>query len=112
MIKIGGRFLCSSAEGIREACLEGVGIALLSYWDVADGISSGALKIVSLTDATPLDLPIWALMPTSRHVPLRVRRFLDCLATSLNAHDPAHEWLGLNEKSSSLGDVETNAHTP
>jgi DNA-binding transcriptional LysR family regulator len=92
MVRIEGRFLCSSAEGVREACLEGLGIALLSYWDVVETITSGVLQRIRLLDSEPQDLPIWALIPTSRHVPLRVRRFLELLSDYLATSEPSGGW--------------------
>lgn len=87
MIPGEGRFSCTSAEGIRAACLEGLGLTLLTQWDVAQELSDGSLAAVVLEDAIPQALPIWALMPTSRYVPLRVRAFLDALAKHLNEGD-------------------------
>jgi DNA-binding transcriptional LysR family regulator len=92
MVRIDGRFLCSSAEGVREACLKGLGIALLSYWDVVDPISSGVLQRIRLLDSEPQNLPIWAVIPTSRHVPLRVRRFLELLSDHLATSEPSEGW--------------------
>ncbi|HBO6206959.1 TPA: LysR family transcriptional regulator [Pseudomonas aeruginosa] len=85
MTQVQGRFSCTSAEGIRAACMMGQGLTLLTQWDVAQELSSGTLVSLVLEDAAPQALPIWAMMPTSRYVPIRVRAFLDALTAHLNA---------------------------
>lgn len=80
---IPGRFACSSAEGVKEACLHGMGLAMLSYWDVEAEVATGRLLPLSLADAEAQNLPIWALMPSSRNVPTRVRLLIDELRQRL-----------------------------
>lgn len=82
-VKVSGRFACTSAEGNRSACLQGIGITLMTRWGIEEEIALGDLEVIELADATPDDLPLWALMPGSRHVPRRVRVFLDALVERL-----------------------------
>ncbi len=77
--KIGGRFSANSIEGIHQACVGGLGIALLSRWEAADDVATGALREVRLADAEPEALAIWALYPTRRMVPAKVRLFIQSL---------------------------------
>ncbi|OAP38250.1 LysR family transcriptional regulator [Sinorhizobium glycinis] len=83
--RLQSRFSSTSIEGCHAACLAGAGIALLSDWNVADDLSSGRLARVTLEDAEPETLAIWAVYPTSRFVPPKVRVFIDALASALKA---------------------------
>jgi len=84
-LRLQSRFSSTSIEGCHAACLAGAGIALLSDWNVADDLSSGRLTRVTLEDAKPETLAIWAVYPTSRLVPPRVRAFIDALVSALKA---------------------------
>ena len=84
-VKIGGRFTASTIEGVHQACIGGLGIALLSEWMAREGLLSGALEEVRLTDAAPEMLTIWAVYPTRRMVPAKVRLFIDALWDALSA---------------------------
>lgn len=82
-VRIEGRFTSSSIEGVHEACRRGLGLALLSYWDVKDELAAGRLASVALGDAEPQDLSIWALYPTARYAPPKLRVFLAALERGL-----------------------------
>ncbi|MGF7483540.1 LysR substrate-binding domain-containing protein [Providencia sp. SP181] len=82
-IGVPGNFACNSAEGVKAACTQGIGLALLSQWDVQKAVEAGALVRVTLEDATPQNLPIWALFPTAKCVPARVRVLIDLLERTL-----------------------------
>jgi DNA-binding transcriptional LysR family regulator len=82
-VRIDGRFQCSSIEGVRTACLQGLGLALLTYWDVRAELGNGSLVAIALRDAHPQQLSIWAVLPTRKYVPRRVRVFLEALEHSL-----------------------------
>lgn len=88
-IPVPGNFACSSAEGVKEACIQGMGLAMLSYWDVEKEVETGTLVPVSLVDATPQNLPIWALFPTAKRVPARVRALIELLEQTLSAGQPS-----------------------
>lgn len=82
-VRISGRFASSSIEAVHALCLSGQGLALLSDWDVAEELSSGALVPVSLDAALPQELAIWAVYPSSRLVPPKLRCFVAALETAL-----------------------------
>ncbi len=84
-LRLQSRFSSTSIEGCHAACLAGAGITLLSDWNVADDLSSGRLTRVTLEDAKPETLAIWAVYPTSRLVPPKVRVFIDALVSALKA---------------------------
>ena len=81
--KIAGRFTASSVEALHQACLGGLGIALLSAWDAKEELAAGELVEVPLQDAGPEALPIWAVYPTARLVPPKVRLFIAALEARL-----------------------------
>lgn len=81
--RIKGRLAASSVDAVHAACVAGAGLALLTYWDVAQDLASGALKTVALADAEPDLLAVWAVLPTRQHIPARVRRFIDALKADM-----------------------------
>lgn len=85
---IRGRLSASSVDAERAACLAGAGLAQLTYWDVAADLAEGALVEVSLRDAEPDRLAIWAVLPTRHHMPLRVRRLVDELKSDFASAGP------------------------
>jgi DNA-binding transcriptional LysR family regulator len=73
-----GRVDCSDGAVLHAWCLQGLGIAWRSTWEVAGDIAQGAL--VSLLDefAAPPN-GIYAMVPQRKHLPLRVRLWIDFL---------------------------------
>lgn len=82
-VKIDGRFSSSSIEAVHAACAHGMGLALLSSWDVDEDVRSGDLRIISLRDAKPQELAISVVYPTSRMVPRKVELFIQTLSRRL-----------------------------
>lgn len=83
-LKVDGRLVCCSADGVRTACLQGLGIALMTKWDFAEEIASGEITVIELEDAVPQSLPIWALWPSSKYQPQRVRALIEALQERLS----------------------------
>ncbi len=77
-------FSANSVEAVRTASKQGLGLAMLTYWDVRDDLEDESLLLVELEDATPEQLCITAVLPTRQQVPHRVRVFLDVLEASLS----------------------------
>lgn len=77
--KIDGRFSANSIEGLLQGCIGGLGIANLSVWFVRDELNKGTVRRVELEDSIPAPLNVWAVYPTSRMVPTKVRLFVDAL---------------------------------
>lgn len=82
-----GSFSANSVEAVRTASKQGLGMAMLTYWDVRNELAEGTLVLVTLADAIPEQLSITAVLPTRQHVPHRVRTFIEHLAKALD-HDP------------------------
>ena len=81
--KVSGRFSANSIEAIFEACLGGLGIANLSRWYVEPAFREGKLVRIVLEDAQPESLAVWAVFPTSRLIPAKVRKFVEALEAEL-----------------------------
>ena len=78
-VDVKGRFLVNSSEGVREAVLSGLGVAVIPVWAFRDEIASG--RVTVLLDAfEPKRLPIHAVYPSRRFVPAKVRAMIDYLA--------------------------------
>ncbi len=82
-LSVDGRFSGSNVEGVRALCVAGSGIAQLSEWDVREELASGELVALELEDAQPQMLGVWALFPTTRHLPARVSVFVAALRQAM-----------------------------
>jgi DNA-binding transcriptional LysR family regulator len=80
---IGGRFTADSVEALHQACLEGLGIARLSRWNVREDLAGGRLVAVPLSSLTLPDHGVWAVLPTRQFVPAKVRLFLEAFSAHL-----------------------------
>jgi DNA-binding transcriptional LysR family regulator len=78
-IRVSGPLKATSLEAIRSACLEGAGVAMMSYWDVSERIDSGDLERIELPDAKLGDLGIWAVYPSRQHLPRRLHALVEAL---------------------------------
>ncbi|MBP2261979.1 DNA-binding transcriptional LysR family regulator [Pseudomonas sp. BP8] len=85
-VRAEGSFSANSVEAVRSASKQGLGLSMLTYWDVRDDLASGDLQLIELKDACPEELYITALLPSRQHVPHRVRIFLDRLEAFLKLH--------------------------
>src|ERR1700679_2434533 len=84
-VRISGPLSASTVDAVRAACIAGVGIAMLTYWDVNKQIGGGELQRIVLADVKPLEIGIWAVFPTRTQMPARVRAFIDALRDRLLA---------------------------
>ncbi|WP_299472697.1 LysR family transcriptional regulator [uncultured Roseibium sp.] len=83
-IKTTGNFSSSSAEAITEAALSGLGIARKCTWEIADQLSSGALRPMLGSYSVSPFWKVFAVRPPSRLPSARVRAFTDFLESKLN----------------------------
>ena len=81
-IRVGGRFSVNNPRSIRQAVLEGQGIAVTPLWLISDYIKTGQLKTI-LDEYTPTSLEISAVYPERRFVPAKVSYFIDYIRTKL-----------------------------
>lgn len=77
-VKVGGNMECTDGAVLHAWCLEGHGLAWRSWWEVGQEIASGRLVTV-LDDFQAPPIGIHAVFPQRKHLPLRVRLFIDHL---------------------------------
>ena len=76
-----GRVDCSDGQVLHDWCLRGLGIAWRSTWEVEHEVTSGALRSVLDDFAAPPN-GIFAVFPHAKHLPLRVRLWIDFIKHS------------------------------
>ncbi|MDB5954652.1 LysR family transcriptional regulator [Ramlibacter sp.] len=69
---------CSDGQVLHDWCLQGWGIAWRSTWEVDQEIADGRLVEVLAAYAAPAN-GIYAVFPQRKHLPLRVRLWIDFL---------------------------------
>ena len=89
-LRPGGRLDCSDGQVLHEWCLRGLGIAWRSTWEVEHDVAAGRLVAVLDDYAAPPN-GIYAVFPQRKHLPLRVRLWIDFLKQTYG--DPAY-WAG------------------
>jgi DNA-binding transcriptional LysR family regulator len=85
-----GRLDCSDGQVLHEWCLRGLGLAWRSTWEVESDVSAGRLQVVLEDFAAPPN-GIYAVFPQRKHLPLRVRLWIDFIKHSYG--DPKY-WSG------------------
>lgn len=81
-----GRMDCSDGQVLHDWCLGGHGIAWRSTWEVATQIKSGQLVSV-LDDFAAAPNGIYAVFSQRKHLPLRLRLWIDFLKDRYAQHD-------------------------
>jgi DNA-binding transcriptional LysR family regulator len=77
-LKPAGPLDCSDGQVLHDWCLQGWGIAWRSTWEVEQEIADGRLVEVLSGFAAPPN-GIYAVFPQRKHLPLRVRLWIDFL---------------------------------
>jgi DNA-binding transcriptional LysR family regulator len=77
-----GGFDADDGEAMRIAATNGLGIAQILYRSVRDDLTAGRLRLV-LRDVPLASVPVNALHSYARLVPIRVRKFVDFVASTL-----------------------------
>ena len=85
-----GRIDCSDGQVLHAWCRQALGIAWRSTWEVEGDIAAGTLVPLLEAFAAPPN-GIYAVFPQRKHLPLRVRLWIDFLKH--NYRDPAY-WQG------------------
>jgi DNA-binding transcriptional LysR family regulator len=75
---VSGRFDADDGDVLTEWALQGAGIALKPYWEVADHLNRGELEVV-LSEFPPEEVSLTLLYPNKHLLPARVRVFADFL---------------------------------
>lgn len=77
-IKVDGSFECNDGAVLHDWALKSRGLAWRSLWEVGADVREGRLvTVLDAWQAPPMG--IYAVFPQRRHLPLRVRLFIDLL---------------------------------
>jgi DNA-binding transcriptional LysR family regulator len=85
-LKCGGPVDCSDGQVLHDWCLADCGIAWRSTWEVQGDIAAGRLVEVLADFAAPPN-GIYAVFPQRKHLPLRVRLWIDFLKHNYSQPD-------------------------
>jgi DNA-binding transcriptional LysR family regulator len=77
-LKVAGNMVCNDGEVLHDWALDGKGLAWRSMWEVGSHIEAGKLVTV-LDDYAAPGNDIHAVFAQRRHLPLRIRAFVDFL---------------------------------
>jgi DNA-binding transcriptional LysR family regulator len=83
-VRVTGALECNDGAVLHEWSLAGRGLAWRSIWEVGADLKAGRLVTV-LDDFAAPDNAIHAVFPQRRHLPLRVRMFIDYLKNTYGA---------------------------
>lgn len=81
-VAVSGRMTVSAAEGVREAVLADLGVAVASEWMFADELKSGKVCAV-LKDWILPPIELWAVFPAGRMVSAKARAFVGFVEETL-----------------------------
>ena len=85
-VRVRGSIHANYGEPLRHAALLGQGISMHPTYMVMQDVQAGRLKNI-LVDFKPADVDIYAVFPSRRNLPVRVRTFLDFLKVWFQAPD-------------------------
>jgi DNA-binding transcriptional LysR family regulator len=80
-VRVGGRIQCNNGEAICNIAVAGLGVVAQPDFIVAPYLETGALERV--LPAYEMGMAgVYAIQPSRRYAPLKIRRFVDQLATA------------------------------
>jgi DNA-binding transcriptional LysR family regulator len=82
-----GALDCSDGQVLHDWCLQGLGLAWRSTWEVESEVAAGQLQVVLEDYAAPPN-GIFAVFAQRKHLPLRVRLWIDFI--KLRFGDPKY----------------------
>ena len=86
-LRTSGPLDCSDGQVLHDWCLQGLGIAWRSTWEVEAEVADGRLQVLLQDFAAPPN-GIYAVFPQRKHLPLRVRLWIDFIKHTYG--DPAY----------------------
>lgn len=86
-VRVGGRLMINNGEVVRDAAIDGAGLAVLPMFIVCEALAAGTLVVVD-AGAAPPTTPISVLMPEARLLPLRTRALVDTLVEAFAGTPP------------------------
>ena len=85
-LRVKGNLTCSDGSVLHQWTLAGLGLSWRSLWEVRDDLAQGRLVSVLEDYAAPPN-GIYAILPERKHIPLRVRLFIDSLKARYQSAD-------------------------
>lgn len=85
-LKVAGNMVCNDGAVLHDWALAGKGLAWRSIWEVGSDIEAGRLRTVLDQYAAPGN-DIYAMFAQRRHLPLRIRAFVDFLRHTYSGKD-------------------------
>ena len=82
-VRIDGPLITNNGEAICSAAVNGLGITYMPTFIAGDAIRSGALEVI-LPDYPCIELGIYAIYPSNRHLSAKVRTFIDFLLEEIS----------------------------
>ncbi len=85
-VDVSGPLTSNDALVLRQAALDGLGVALLADWTIEHHVAAGTLEVLFpqfQVTATDWETAIWLLYPSRQHLPLKVEVLRDHLRTAL-----------------------------
>lgn len=86
-VEVTGRYRADTSEAVREGVLAGLGIAVIPAFAFAQELKAGDV-VALLEDFEPKPLPMHAIYPSRRLVPLKVRAMIDFLVEEFRSAPP------------------------
>jgi DNA-binding transcriptional LysR family regulator len=80
IVHVKGNLILNSGDALREAAVSSLGVVHGTWWLVRKDLERGAVQSI-LTDYAVEGAPISVLYPANRHLPAKVRAFLDFLVS-------------------------------
>jgi DNA-binding transcriptional LysR family regulator len=77
---------CDNGDMMRALAVAGHGLAFKSEWDIAADVRQGRLVPV-MADLAAQDTPIYAMFPSRKFLPAKIRLFVDFLEQELGRHE-------------------------
>jgi DNA-binding transcriptional LysR family regulator len=81
-VRVRGRVACNNGEAICHMATNGQGVTMQPDFIAAPHLRAGTLEQV-LTDYATTPTGIYAIHPSHRHAPLKLRTFIEFLSASL-----------------------------
>ena len=81
-IQVQGNFSANSSHALKQAAINGLGIAMLPDYSISSEIKDGRLVSI-LSEYCPYDVNVYAVYPFTRHIAPKLRVYLDFISKEL-----------------------------
>jgi DNA-binding transcriptional LysR family regulator len=85
-VRVTGSLFAANADVLSAAAVAGLGLVMLPDWNFISELETGALQeVLADYEAVPVESPIYAVYPYRRHVPPKVRVFIEFVSAHFAA---------------------------